>query len=290
MRQKYDKKEILLDLFYDLWGSVLFCLGVYTFAIHGRFAPGGVSGVALIINHYTQWPVGLVSLLMNLPILLFTYRKLGRTFLLKSLRTMIISNLMMDLIFPRLPVYTGSRLLSALFSGVFMGAGLALIYMRGSSTGGSDFLIHAAKRTYPHLSFGQITLWMDALVILAGWGAFGDIDSVLYGMVAVFAATIVTDKMIYGAGSSRLLLIITAKGQRVADNVMDATGRGATLAEVTGAWSRQPRDMVLCACSKSEVAVVRHKAHAVDPTALIMICEVGEVFGEGFSAPDQPKT
>lgn len=290
MSQPCDKKELFLDLLYDFWGSALFCLGVYTFAIDGGFAPGGVSGVALIINHYTQWPVGLVSLLMNLPILLITYRKLGRRFLLKSLRTMIISNLMMDLIFPRIPVYHGSRLLSALFSGIFMGAGLALVYMRGSSTGGSDFLIHAAKRTYPHLSFGQITLWMDALVILAGWVAFGDIDAVLYGMVAVFASTIVTDKMIYGAGSSRLLLIITTKGQPVADDIMEATGRGATLAEVKGAWSKQPRDMVLCACSKSEVTVVRHEAHKVDPAALIMICEAGEVFGEGFSAPDQPKT
>ncbi len=290
MSRIHDKKELILDLVYDIFGSALFCLGVYTFAINGGFAPGGVSGVALIINHFTHWPVGMVTLVMNLPIVLLTCRKLGRKFLLKSLRTIIISNLMMDLIFPLIPAYQGSRLLSALFSGIFIGAGLALVYMRGSSTGGSDFLIHAAKRTFPHLSFGQITLWLDAAVILAGWAAFGDIDAVLYGMVAVFASTIVTDKMIYGAGSSRLLLIITTRGQPVADAIMEATGRGATLANVTGAWSRQSRNMVLCACSKSEVAQVRHEAHGVDPTALIMICEAGEVFGEGFSEPDHPKT
>lgn len=283
-------KELLLDLVYDLVGSVMFCLGVYTFAIKGGFAPGGVSGVALIVNHYTQWPVGTVSFVMNLPILLLTFRTLGRRFLFKSVRTIIISTLMMDLVFPQLPVYEGSRLLSALFSGIFMGAGLALIYMRGSSTGGSDFLIHAAKRRFPHLSFGQITLWMDAAVILAGWAAFGDIDAVLYGMVAVFAATIVTDKIICGAGSSMLTMVITNKGQQMADAIMDATGRGATLAQVTGAYSREPRDMVLCACGKSEVVQVRTQAHRVDPSAMVMICEAGEVFGEGFRPPELPRT
>ena len=283
-------KELVLDLLYDLVGSVLFCLGVYTFAIKGGFAPGGVSGVALIINHYTQWPVGTVSFVMNLPILLLTFRTLGRRFLFKSLRTIIISTLMMDLVFPYFPVYEGSRLLSALFSGIFMGAGLALIYMRGSSTGGSDFLIHAAKRRFPHLSFGQITLWMDAVVILAGWGAFGDIDAVLYGMVAVFAGTIVTDKIICGAGSSMLTMVITTKGQQMADAIMDATGRGATLAQVAGAYSKEPRDMVLCACGKSEVVQVRTQAHRIDPSAMVMICEAGEVFGEGFLTPELPKT
>ena len=287
---QYSKhKELFLDLVHDLVGNALFCLGVYTFAINGGFAPGGMSGVALIINHFTQWPVGTVSLALNLPIILLTYRQLGRRFLLKSLRTIIISTLMMDLVFPLFPAYAGSRLLSALFSGIFMGAGLALIYMRESSTGGSDFLIHAAKRLFPHLSFGQITLWLDAAVILAGWAAFGDIDAVLYGMVAVFASTIVTDKIIYGAGSSKLTMVITTHGQEVADAVMDATGRGATLLDVRGAYSKEHRDMVMCACAKSEVAMVRRQSHRIDPRALIMICEAGEVFGEGFHPLEENK-
>lgn len=282
-------KNLTLDLVYDVGGSILYCLGVYTFAINGGFAPGGVSGLALILNHFTGWPVGTTSLAMNLPIILVSYRKLGRRFFLKSLRTMLISTAFMDLLFPLFPAYNGSRLLAAVFSGVFMGAGLAIIYMRGSSTGGADFLVHAAKRQFPHLSFGQITLWMDAAVILAGWGAFGDIDAVLYGMIAVFASTIVMDKIIYGAGSGKLALIITASGQAVADAIMDATERGATLLDATGAYSGEGRTMVLCACSKNEIVQVRTAAHRVDHTAMVMICEANEVFGEGFRPPELPK-
>ena len=289
MQNETKKQALIRDLVCDVFGSILFCLGVYTFALNGGFAPGGVSGVALIVNHFTGWPVGVVSLVANVPILLVTYRKLGRKFLFKSLRTMIISTLFMDLVFPLFPAYEGSRLLSAVFNGVFMGAGLALIYMRGSSTGGADFLIHAAKRQFPHLSFGQITLWMDGLVILAGWAAFGDIDAVLYGMIAVFAGTIVMDKIIYGAGSGNLIMIVTDYGQEVADAVMEATERGATLMEVRGAYQGTRHDMVMCACSRSEVVQVRTEAHAIDPRAMVMICEANEVFGEGFQAPEPAK-
>lgn len=289
MEQNEKRKNLMLDIVSDLVGSVLYCLGVYTFAIEGGFAPGGVSGAALIINHFTDWPVGTVSLALNVPIVLLCYRLLGRRFLLKSLRTMIISTLMMDLIFPLFPAYAGSRLLSAVFSGVFMGGGLAIIYLRESSTGGSDFLIHAAKRKYPHLSFGQITLWIDAVVILAGWAAFGDLDSVLYGMVAVYASTVVIDKVIYGAGSGKLAMIVTDAGQEVADAIMEDTGRGATLVNVVGAYSGQGRYMVMCACSNREVVQVRTQAHRIDRRAMVMVCEATEVFGEGFRPPELPK-
>ena len=138
-----------------------------------------------------------MTLVLNIPIILCTFRILGRRFFLKSLRTMIISTIIIDGILPHFPVYDSNRLLAAVFSGILMGAGLAIIYMRNSSTGGADFLIHAAKRKAPHFSFGQISMIMDAVIIFLGVPAFGDIDSALYGMISVFALTIVMDKIMY---------------------------------------------------------------------------------------------
>ena len=278
--------ELLKDLACDLAGSLLYGVGVYTFALKGEFAPGGVSGLALIINALWGLPVGTVSLLLNLPIVALTFSTLGRRFFLKSLRTMVVSTLIIDFVLPLFPVYEGSRLLAAGFSGVLMGAGLSLIYMRGSSTGGADFLIHAAKRKAPHLSFGNISLAIDAAVILLGIPAFGDIDAALYGMVSAFALTIVMDKIIYGAGSGKLVLVITNEGQAVSRAIDAAVERGSTLVDVTGSYSGLARRMVMCACSNNEVFKVRTAAHRVDPGALVMICEASEVFGEGFRAPE----
>lgn len=280
------RKELCKDILYDVIGSFIFGLGVYTFALKGEFAPGGITGLALIINYITGLPIGIMSLVLNIPIILGTFRILGRKFFLKSLRTMVISSAIIDGILPFIPVYEGSRLLAAVFSGILMGGGLAVIYMRDSSTGGADFLIHAAKRKAPHFSFGQISLILDAAVILLGIPAFGDIDSVLYGMISAFALTIVMDKIMYGAGSGKLALIITDYGKEVAQAIDQSVERGATLVDVTGSYSGDKKDMVMCACSNNEVFKVRSAAHQVDANAMVMICEANEVFGEGFRAPE----
>lgn len=280
------RKELFKDILYDVIGSFIFGLGVYTFALKGEFAPGGITGLALIINYITGLPIGIMSLVLNIPIILGTFRILGRKFFLKSLRTMVISSAIIDGILPLIPVYEGSRLLAAVFSGILMGGGLAVIYMRDSSTGGADFLIHAAKRKAPHFSFGQISLILDAAVILLGIPAFGDIDSVLYGMISAFALTIVMDKIMYGAGSGKLALIITDYGKEVAQAIDQSVERGATLVDVTGSYSGNKKDMVMCACSNNEVFKVRSAAHQVDANAMVMICEANEVFGEGFRAPE----
>lgn len=290
MKISHRTKELSIDLLFELIGSILFGLGVYTFAYHAEFAPGGISGVALILNHMIPvLPIGFLTMLLNVPIILCTFRTLGRDFFIRSLRTMLISNLIIDLVLPRLPAYTGSRLLAALFSGIFMGAGLALIYMRGSSTGGADFVIHAAKRKMPHVSFGQISLVMDAVIILMGVPVFGDIDSALYGMINAFSLTIVMDKILYGAGSGKLALIITDYGPEISKAIDRTVERGSTLVDVVGSYSGQHKFMVMCACSNNEICKVRSAAHEVDHRAMVMVCEANEVFGEGFHEPELPQ-
>ncbi len=276
-------KEMAKDLLFDCAGSILFALGYYTFADKGGFAPGGVTGIAMLIRHYNSViPLGTLTLLLNVPILVFCLPVLGRKYLFKSLRTMLISTFFMDVVFAHLPVYAGSPLLAAVFTGIFAGAGLAIIYMRGSTTGGSDFIVAAVKKKHPHLSFGQITLVIDGCVILAGWAVFGSIDAVLYGLIAVFASTIVMDKIIYGAGAGKLVIVVTENGHEAAQAISAVVDRGATLVPAVGSYTGREKQMLYCACSNNEVFRVRHAIYEADPGAIIMICEANEVFGEGF--------
>lgn len=279
-------KIFAVDTLYDIIGSILFALGIYTFAKAGNFAPGGVSGLALIFNHLFKAPIGITSLALNIPIILISFKVLGKTFLIKSLRTMLISTIFLDFVFPMFPIYKGDSFLAALFTGVFVGAGLALIYMRGSSTGGADFLIISIRKILPHFSLGQITLVIDTVIIVLGGLVFRNIDAVLYGAVSTFATSYVIDMVMYGAGSGKLAIIITTAGNEIAQRISAETDRGCTIVPAIGAYSGEGREMLLCACSKPEIIKVRNAAHTIDSDAFVMITEASEVFGEGFMPPE----
>ena len=161
-------QNIAIDLFCDVLGSILSAIGIYTFAKLASFAPGGISGVALILIHLWNLPIGTTSLVINIPLILLSYRIVGRKFMIKSIRTILINTFFLDFVFPLTPAYDGNPMLAALFSGVFFGCGLALIYMRGSSTGGTDFLTMSIKALHPHLSIGAVTMAIDLVIILIG--------------------------------------------------------------------------------------------------------------------------
>ena len=153
--------QIGTDLLYETVGSVLIAVAIHNFALAAAFPMTGFSGIAIILNRFFQIPVGISTVLLNLPVALLCYRKIGRTFLLKSFRCMIISSLFIDYLAPLFPFYEGSRLLAALVTGVLGGLGYAMIYTRGSSTGGADFLIMALKSIKPHLRLGTIAFSID---------------------------------------------------------------------------------------------------------------------------------
>lgn len=279
-------KEIFLDLVCDIAGSILYALGIYTFAKMGDFAPGGLSGLALIMNHLWGIPIGIMTLILNIPFVILSFRIIGKTFLLKTARTMILCTIFVDAIFPRFPAYSGSPFMAALFSGLCIGASLSLFYMRGSSSGGTDFLIMSVKALRPHFSIGTVTIVIDFVVIMLGWPVFGSVDSVLYGLVAVFATSVVVDKIMNGIGTGTLAIIITTQGQAVADRIGSVIGRGSTAICARGTYTCEEKEVLLCACSRAQGYILRRTVHEADPDAFVMMTETSEVFGEGFIEKD----
>lgn len=282
---KIEKQKIYdftIDTFYDIIGSILYAAGIYTFALSANFAPGGISGLSIIINHFTKIPIGTCSLLLNIPIIIISYKVLGKWFLVKSLKTMVISAFFMDMVFPLFPIYSGNPLLAAVFAGVLSGAGLALIYMRNSSTGGTDFLILSVRKKAPHLSIGQITIAIDGCVILLGGVVFGTIDAVLLGIIMTIATSTIIDKIMSGFEAGKMAMVITNHGKEIADVIGREVGRGVTIMNVTGAFSGESRQMLMCACSKSQVYNLRRIVSNIDPTAMTMISSFDEAFGLGF--------
>ena len=283
-------KAIGSDLLHDVIGSFLYAVGISYFAANADFAPGGITGVAMIIHHYAPFlGIGLLSLLINIPVAIICYRLLGRVFFFKSVKSMLISALFLDVIVPLLGAYPDAQelpMLAALFAGALSGIGLAIIYMPGSSTGGTDFIIMSIRKLKPHLSIGTISLAVDGCVILLGWPVFGNINAVLYGVLMTVVSTTVIDKLMYGTGTRRMLQVISDRAKEIADAIMDETERGATLVDVRGAYTGKPHQMVICVCSKVEVFTARRLINAIDPNAIVMLSTVDEAYGEGFLDPN----
>ena len=275
------------DLLMDILGALLYGAGVYVFAVNANFAPGGITGMAILVNHFLPFlPIGTLTVLINIPVILLCYAYLGKKYLLKSIVSMGIIAFVLDVIYPHVPAYTGDPLLAALFAGLISGIGLALIYSRGYCTGGSDFIIMAIRKKFPHLSVGSITLLIDGAIILAGGFVFGRVDAVLQGIVMTAASTVLIDKILYGTGSGKRITIITDKGKEVADAIGTQLHRGVTMMKVTGAYSGLEHTLLLVACSNSEGYRVKKLFYSIDEKALIMISPNYELFGEGFKSPE----
>ncbi|MCR4617624.1 MAG: YitT family protein [Lachnospiraceae bacterium] len=279
---KRHTKNLALDTVCDIIGSVLYAMGLYTFAKMANFSPGGISGIALIMNYLWNLPVGVMTLIMNIPLVIVSYKVVGPKFLVKTAKTMIITTIFLDVIFPLLPMYTGSRPMAALYSGLCMGAGMAFFYMRGSSSGGMDFLSMIIKVRHPHVSLGIVTAVTDFLVILIGWPVFKNADAVLYGLICSFSASIVIDRVLYGIGAGKLVIVITTNKEALIEKISELTDRGSTVIRAMGSYTKEDRDVILCACSKSQTYMITNAAHEVDPGAFVMVTETSEVFGEGF--------
>ena len=276
-------KEFGIDLGVDIIGSILIAIGVYNFAMNADFPVAGFSGIAIIMYHLFGLPVGIGTILLNIPVSIFCYRFLGKIFFMKSVKSMVISSLFIDYIAPLFPVYEGSRLLAALCMGVLCGAGYAIIFMRGSSTGGQDFITVALKKINPHMSLGTITFGFDISTILLGsLTVFRDIDGFIYGVIVTYLMAYVMDHIMYGIDKGKMTLIVTEYGDEIAKAIDAYTGRGATILHGEGSFSKRKKDIIMCACNNKQMYTIKKMAHEVDPKAFTVIMESNEVVGEGF--------
>ena len=275
-------KELAIDILVDIVGNMLIAIGVYNFAANSGFPVAGISGIALIFYHLFGLPIGVMTVVLNIPIIIMCYKLLGKEFLLRSLKTMIIAWPLMDIVAPMLPVYSGDRMLSAICVGVFSGLGYALIYLRNSSTGGADFIIMSIRALKPHLSIGKIAFITDVVIVGLGGVLFGDTDSIIYGLILTYILSTVVDKVMYGIDAGKMTLVVTDHSKEVAEKIDELTARGCTFLRGVGSYSGEEKMVVMCACSNKEMHKVQKAVKEVDNRAFLIMMESNEVRGEGF--------
>ena len=278
-------KELFIDILVDIVAGMIIAVGIYNFALNADFPVAGFSGIAIILYHIFGLPVGAGTIILNVPVAIFCYKFLGKEFFLKSMKSMIISSLLMDYVAPLFPVYQGDRLLSAICCGVLSGLGYAMIYMRDSSTGGSDFIMMSIKALNPHLSLGNIAFALDAVIVILGTVIVSrDVDSLIYGLIVSYLLSLVMDKVMYGIDEGKLALIVTdpEHSTEICFKIDEVLGRGSTILNGMGSYSKDDKHIVMCACNNKQMYGIRKLIKTIDPKSFLVIMESNDVVGEGF--------
>lgn len=275
--------RLVVDVIVDIVAACLISAGVYTFAANAGLPLSGFTGIALIINKLTGFPMGTMILILNIPVALLCYKVLGKRYFFNSIKSMAIVSLFIDFVAPMFPTINVDKMLTAICTGVLCGIGYGLIYMRGSSSGGTDFITLTIKSRRPYMSIGKIAFAIDAVIVIIGAIIVSkNITGMIYGMIVAFIASTVVDKLVYGLNSGKMTLIVTDKAEEVAEAINATVARGATFLKAQGSYTEENKNVVMCACSNKQMYLIKDAIKEVDPAAFMIVVDSSEVMGEGF--------
>ena len=263
-------------------GSVIFGLAFDVFFAANQVAMGGVTGLAQVIHALVPWlSVGLVTIVLNVPLFLAGWKLVGFHLLASSLFSTLVSSLAIDgiALLYRFPAM--DPMLSAICGGAMMGVGYGMVFSQGATTGGTDIVARILKLKLPWLSMGKLILVPDVVVLALAMLVFGQIETALYGAIALFASSKVTDVVLYGLNPAKMALIISDQWREVADTLL-AQDRGVTILRGWGAYTRAEKHVLLIAFQQREIVQVKRVVHQLDPKAFLIVCDAQDVRGEGF--------
>lgn len=276
-------KQRILDYAFIALGAFIQALSMRLFLIPGLLVSGGISGASQIINYYTHWPIGVMVLIGNLPLLLLGWRYLGgRRFALRTAAAVVLFSVLTDSLSFLLPKngVTSDMVLDALYGGVTLGIGLGFVYRGRGTSGGSDILGRILNH-YRGIAISQAYLITDGLVVLASGFAFGW-SKALYGLVVIYVSGLAAEMISEGNSIYRTVFIITSQPKEITTEICDSLERGVTLLPGTGGYTGQPRTMLYCVLSRAEINLLKAIVIEIDPEAFMVIGQANEALGEGF--------
>ena len=285
-------KTFVIDYLIIILGCFIYAISMALFSSPNDIAPGGVMGISILINHLLPaLPIGILSLVLNIPLFIWGGLEIGWKYLSRSLSATVISSLMIDAF--ELPFvanfvkpYTGNPLLVCIFGGILCGAGMSLIFNRGGSTGGTDIVSRIMHKRKPHVSLGKFMLICDAFVVAAAAVIYGNIENALYAIVFIFVSSKIVDTIVYGfaRNNGKLLFVITAHHEEVTELILKDIDRGVTLLNAQGGYNKDDKKVILCAVRPNQVHQTTVLVHSVDPNAFVIVTTAGTISGEGFES------
>ncbi len=273
----------VIQYFFVLVGSAVYAAGFEFFMFPNSIVSGGVTGIAMIINYFTQLPVGVLTILLNIPLFLFAWRSFGREFMLNSLIGMAVSSAFVDIFAVGNIVLTHDPMLASIIGGAIKGAGLGVIYYVGATTGGIDIVAKILRRRMPQINFGTIVLLLDVVIISAYALILGNYESAMYSVIAMFVVSKMIDLILYGIDNSSLCYIISEKSEELSAGITSGRlHRGVTILDGEGAYSHQKKQVIMCVIKRTQIGELRRLVRSLDEHAFFVVSDAKNVFGNGF--------
>ena len=275
-----------------LW--ITLACAIYAVGFNWCYAPnhisnGGITGVAQILNVFLPWlPIGTAIIAINIPLFLLGWRLLGGHLLVSSLYAMFVSSLMLDVLTAVVDFQPMDEpLLACIFGGVMMGLSLGIIFLQGATTGGTDLIARLLKLKMAWLPMGKLLMAIDLVVIVAAAVTFRSFYSALYGLVALYIASIVMDGVLYGLDNAKVAYIISDKPEEITRAIVHDIDRGVTILHGQGGYSGVEKQVLMVAFKRRQIVPLKRVVREIDPAAFLIVCEAHEVMGEGFRSNGQ---
>lgn len=284
METKKKLKNFLIDIGFILLGSIIYALSVDIFTAPNLIAPGGITGLATVLNYLFGTPIGLMAFFINVPIIIWAVCEIGYKLVVKTMIAIVLSSVMIDLFAAFVPVYRGNMILVALIAGVFEGLGLSLTFIRGATTGGTDMIARLLGHRLPHFSMGKLMLVIDGIIVAISAVVFGSIDNAIYACIVIFVSTKLIDSILYGtdSGTGKLFFVMSPKVREMGDRVIKELDRTVTYLDSHGGYTKEAGETMLCAVRRYEVYHIQTIIREVDRDAFVIVGDSGEITGEGF--------
>ena len=283
MEKKIKMKELSLDLLFDIIAGFLQAIGLHCFINSIDIAPGGATGLAIIMNRLTGLPLGTLNFMINVPLLIASWIWLGKSMTLKTFKTVAIISFIIDVIVtPYVPIYVGDKIISCIAGAVLVGASLAVVFVRGSTTGGGDIMAKLLQKFRPHLPTNTAIMMTDFVIIGTSILVFRNIDAGLYGLLNMYLGSYIIELMLYGPNKSTMITVMSSHVEEIAEELMDFLERGCTYYKSEGAFSKREGKTLICVVDKKQFHKAKKIIYGIDPTAFLIVSEAKEVYGEGF--------
>ncbi len=277
-------RRTVIDLLYCVAGSAIFSVALNMFAVPNDIVLGGLTGLGTIVNHFFPFvPIGTFIFALNVPLFVSAKLFLKKGALTRTVAATVIFSFFIDLGAAFIPPYRGDIMLTCIFCGILSGLGLALVFLTGATTGGTDIIAMLIKSRRPDFSMGKTMLVLDGLIVLLSGVAYGEIEAIMYALIVIFLTSRVIDFVLYGAEHSKMLMVVSEKNREIAAVIMSDFMRGVTFLEGRGGFSDKKKTVLWCAVRASQVRNINRVIKETDPHAFTVICDAGDVIGEGFT-------
>ena len=270
------KKYLFITLVTILYGA-----GTSLFLDPNDLVPGGLTGIAMILNRFIPIGTGTIFLLLNIPIIILAWFKFGGNFIVSTLYAVGCVSVATD-IFTGMPAVTNEPLLAVFMGDILIAFSIATIFKCGATSGGADIIIKLLRHKYPHIKTGKLFMIFDILVVALSGILFRNIDAALYAFIGIFVMSAVMDLVLYGQDEAKMVFIISEKSGLLADKMMMDVDAGVTFLSGRGAYSNKEKDVILCVMRKSIYPKVEEIIKEEDPNAFLIVTHAHEIYGEGY--------